>query len=304
MVDLSICISYFDAETYLAACLASIERNPPFCSYEILLVDDASSRPCKWMVEERFPSVRLMVNPTNLGFAASNNLAIRESKGRYVLLLNNDTEVLPGSLDALVSFAELHTNVAAVGPMLLNTDGSFQPQCKRGTLSPLSGVAYSLGFDRLFRGNHVLGEYLMTYADPRRTHDVKGLSGACMLVRREAIEQVGLLEERFRMYGEDIDWCYRMRARGWRVCYLPEAQVIHHGGKGGSVSLSYRNIYLYHRALWLLFTRYRQTRLFRLYGWLVWLALALRFVGCVVINSVRREKRVGTKKGQQLAARA
>ncbi len=299
-MQLSICITHYEAERHLDQCLTSIERNAPQCEYEIVVVDDASPRPCNYKLKPRHPHVRFMINATNLGFAGANNRAVRESKGRYVLLLNNDTEVLPGALDALVRFLDSHEDVGAVGPKLLNTDGSFQPQCKRGMLSPLSGIAYSFGLDRRFPMSRLLAEYLMTYAEPHQIHDVKGLSGACILARRNVLEQVGLLDESFGMYGEDLDLCYRIGAAGWRISYLPSARVIHHGGKGGSASMSYRNLYLYHRALWILFRRYPQTRLFPIYAWLAWLAIAARFLGCVGMNSLRHEKRVGTVKGRRL----
>jgi GT2 family glycosyltransferase len=300
-MKLSICISYYNALDYLSACLSSIERYPPSGVYEVLVVDDASPRTCVPLVRRQFPNVRLLANNVNRGFAASNNRAIRESRGSYILILNNDTEVFGGSLDALVGYLDENPNVGAVGPKVLNADGSFQLQCKRGMLSPLSGLAYSSGLDRRFPSVRAFGEYLMIDASPDETHEVKALSGACMLVRREAIQDVGMLNERFGMYGEDLDWCYRMGAAGWRICYYPLARIVHHGGKGGSASLSLRNRYLYHRALWLIFSRYPQSRWFPLYAGFVWMMIAARFLASGAANLLRDDKRVGTRKGNPTA---
>ncbi len=302
--SLSICITFYEADAFLRECLSSIEKFAPSITYEVLIVDDASPHPCPEDVVNAFQHVRLIRSRTNLGFAAANNLAIRSGKGRNVLILNSDTVVHPGALDALVRFLDDHPDAGAVGPKILNADGSFQPQCKRGMLSPWSGLIYNLGLNKLLPKSRIVGEYLLTWTDPDAQQDVKGLSGACMCVRRVALDQVGLMDESFGMYGEDLDLCYRIGAAGWRVCYLPSAQIVHHGGKGGSASLSYRNLYLYHRALWLIFSRYPQSKYFPAYGWLVWLIIGVRFASCILANLIRREKRVGTAKGDSAPGRS
>jgi hypothetical protein len=279
----------------LIRCLQSIANNPPQCEYEIIVIDDASPDSLKGN-DIAWPRVRVLRNTHNLGFAASNNRGIGESAGEFILLLNNDTEVLPGALDSLVSVLAKNPSVGAVGPKILNADGSFQVQCKRGMLSPLSGIAYSVGLDKRFPNVRPLSEYLLRWVDPDNESEVKALSGACILLRRAAVSVVGGMDESFGMYGEDLDLCYRLGTNAWKVSFVPTARIIHFGGKGGSAVSSYRNLYLYHRALWILFCRYPQTRFFWAYGWFVWLAIGVRFAVCSVSNFTRGEKRVGTQK--------
>ena len=261
------------------------------------MVDDASERPCAEAIADEFPWVRVITNASNMGFARSNNFAIEASTGRFVLLLNSDAEVFPASIDTLVGYLDDHDDVGAVGPKVINAEGGLQPQCRRGRLTPFTGFAYMTGLDRLFSGNRRLGEYLMRHEDPDCVHDVKALSGACMMVRREVIEQLGSFDEAFVLYGEDLDWCYRMGAAGWRIVYLPCARVTHHGGKGGTSIRFLRSLYYYHRSLWILLRRYPANGLFPLYGWFIALMLTVRFL-LLSSRGVWGGRRVGSRKGR------
>jgi len=211
----------------MASCLTSIKYVELLDNhYEVLVVDNASTDGSVEMARERFPQVRLMANPRNVGFATANNQAIRQSMGRYVLLLNPDTEVRPGAVEALVDFMEKNPLAGAAGARLLNPDGSLQYSC-----SPRPTLWRE--FLRLFHlpGVRPDGYYEMGDWDLSSPHKVDVLLGACLMLRREALVQVGLLDEGFFMYSEEVDLCLRLQQAGWGLYWVPESQVVHYGGQ-------------------------------------------------------------------------
>ena len=229
--DLCVVIVSYNTRDLLRACLrslaASLERTARELDAEITVVDNASSDGTADMVRADFPSVRLIPLMENRGFAAANNLAVRLSDSRYVLLLNPDTEVLDDAPLALVRFMDAHPGVAVCGCRLLNPDRTFQHSCFRFPTLPMS-------FLDLFPLHYRLLESRLNGRYPRRWYNhsfpIDHPLGACMMVRRQAIEQVGPLDEGFFMYCEEVDWCYRMKQAGWEIYYTPDAAVIHYGG--------------------------------------------------------------------------
>ena len=297
-MKLSICLTYYNALEYLQECLESIREHAPASSYEVVIVDDASERSCEQRVGEVFPAARVIVNERNLGFAGANNVAWTAAAGEYVLFLNTDTKILPGALDELVDYLDGHPEAGAVGPMVLNDDRSFQPQCRRGWLTPLSGLAYSLRLDRVFPTNPTLAEYLMRYTDRDRVQPVRALSGCCMMFRKVVLEAHGGLDEELHQYGEDLDLCYRIGNEGWQIVYDPRACIVHYGGKGGTNLRVVRSLYFFHRSMWIIFRRYNESRWFLLYGWLALLMLAVRFA-LASTQLLLGNRRAGTRKGAQ-----
>ncbi len=297
-MKLSICLTYYNALDYLVECLESIADHPPACEYEVVIVDDASALPCAAAVAAVFPTARVIRNAVNLGFAGANNVAWEQSSGEYVLFLNSDTKMLPDALDELVGYLETHSEAGAVGPMVLNTDGSFQPQCRRGRLTPLTGLTYSLRLDRLFPHHRTIAEYLMRYTDRDEVQPVRALSGCCMMFRRTVLDRYGGFDESLHQYGEDLDLCYRTGNAGWELAYDPRAQIIHHGGQGGTNLRVVRSIYYFHRSLWMVFRRYNTSRVFHLYSWFVLLMLGARF-GLSSVLLLAGNRRAGTRKGAQ-----
>ncbi len=189
------------------------------------MVDNASSDGSAAMVREEFPEVQLMENAENVGFAAGNNCALRQCRGRYAMLLNSDAQLQAGALRALMEFMDAHSNAGAAGPMLLYPDGRWQPSGRpfptlRRFLSEVTGAYARTGGDA----------HLLRDVDPEQVREVDEVSGACMIVRREAWEQAGLLDSRFFLLYEDVDWCRRIKEGGWKIFYLPQARVVHHYG--------------------------------------------------------------------------
>ncbi len=222
-MQISIVIVNWNTEALLRQCLASIMAHPPTGAFEVIVVDNASTDGSVSMVRDEFPGVLLLTNEKNVGFAAGNNRAIEASAGDTILLLNSDTVVRPGALEALWQFMERHPEAGAAGARLLNPDGSLQHSC-----FPLPTLL-SEGL-HLFHLDHRPRRAMQEWdvSEPRR---VGALLGACILLRREAVEQVGLLDEGYFMYSEEIDYCRRLHEAGWALYWAPEAEVVHYGGQ-------------------------------------------------------------------------
>ncbi|MCL5999309.1 MAG: glycosyltransferase family 2 protein [Chloroflexi bacterium] len=231
-MDLSIIIVNWNTRDLLRQCLSSIFADPPGIQYEVWVVDNASSDDSVQMVRRLFPQVQVIENPTNLGFARANNHGLELARARYALLLNSDTIVLPGALQELVRVANLHPEAGIVGCMLLNSDGSLQESWA--------------SFPTLW--SEVTGRNIRTRRSVGNTtglYDVDWVGGACLLAQSQAIRQVGLLDESYFMYSEEMDWCYRMRRCGWRVYYSASAKVVHLGGGSASRASASQLIRLY-----------------------------------------------------------
>ena len=193
------------------------------------------------MIEEEFPEVRLIANSENVGFTVGNNQGITASRGRYVLLLNPDTEIVGNALATMVEYMDHHPRVGALGPQLLNPDGSIQSSRRR---FPTLATAFleSTILQQWFPDNAVLRRYYILDRLDDEVQEVDWVTGACLLARREAIEEVGLLDEGFFMYSEELDWCRRAKGRGWKVIYLPTARVIHYGAQSSEQVKSFQHI--------------------------------------------------------------
>jgi GT2 family glycosyltransferase len=215
--SLSIVIVNFNGGQHLEDCLASLDEHPPATAYETVVVDNASTDASLGAARRR-SQVRVIALPRNVGFSAANNQGIRATGGRWILLLNNDTLVTPGALDTLLSRLDADASAAVAGPRLVDGDG--HPELSFGPMiSPFGELRQKLiNVRRVERAT-------------RSERYVDWVSGACLLVRRDVAEAVGLLDERFFLYTEDVDFCASIRARGWRVLFTPAAEIVHLRGK-------------------------------------------------------------------------
>ena len=295
---LSIIIVNYNAEKFLLECLDSIYAQTKQISFDVWVVDNNSMDTSVPMVQQNFPQVNLIENKENAGFIKANNKGILASKGTYVLSLNNDTVVLPGALEKLVDFMDRHPDAGACGAKVLNADGSIQHQCKRGFPTPSSALFYFLGLHKLFPRSKVFGHYLMTYLDADKTSEVDSLSGSCLMVRRRVIEDIGIMDEDYIMYGDDLDWCYRIKKAGWKIYYVPDAQIIHYGGMGGSRVLPYRNIWEFHRSMITFYKKHYANNHTALLNWGIYGMIFAKGIVNLVVNFLRKEKIVGSRKPQ------
>ncbi len=235
--DLSIVIVNWNTRKILLECLASIEEDASKPETEVIVVDNGSEDDSVAAVRERFPGVTVIENGENLGFARANNIGITRSKGRFVCLSNSDILVGKGCLAKMIAYLESHPEVGLVGPKILYPDLSLQNSCRRFP-NLWTRFLLALGADNAFRGSRWLYGEHMAWFDHDRTVDTDNVMGCFMLVRRQAIEEVGLLDERFFIYSEEVDWCKRMWKAGWRVAFFHEAEVVHHHAASSSIDRS------------------------------------------------------------------
>jgi N-acetylglucosaminyl-diphospho-decaprenol L-rhamnosyltransferase len=242
MHDLGIVILNWNTRDYLRRCLQTVLASQGEFTYRLVVVDNQSSDGSPEMVRAEFPNVELIVSPTNGGYSYGNNLGFRAmgyrgksdaaslaaaDAPRYALLLNPDTEVPPGALDDMVKFMDSRPEVGVAGPKLVLVNGQLDMACRRGFPTPLVSFYRFSGLAKLFSKSPRFGRYNMTFADPDQELEVDSVVGAYMQIRREAIAAVGLLDETFFMYGEDLDWAYRIKKAGWIVVYHPQVVVKH-----------------------------------------------------------------------------
>jgi hypothetical protein len=231
--DLTVVIPSYNTRDLMEQALRTVEEASGDLSVEIIVVDNASQDGSQQMVRERFPDAVLICNEKNVGFAGANNLAFRRARGRHILLLNSDTIVRADTLHTMVSYLDDHPQVGAAGCKVLNPDGTLQLDCRRAFPTPSAAIYKLTGLSRLFPQSRRFALYNLSYLDEDETAEVDALSGSFMLVRRETLQQVGGLDEAYFMYGEDLDWCFRMREAGWKIYYVPTTQIIHFRGQSG-----------------------------------------------------------------------
>lgn len=232
-LDLTVVIPSYNTRDLMEQALRTVEEASAEMSVEVIVVDNASHDGSQQMVQERFPEVTLICNDSNLGFAGANNLAFKRARGRHVLLLNSDTIVRPDTLRTMVGFLDEHPDAGAAGCKVLNPDGTLQLDCRRAFPTPSAAIYKLSGLSRLFPKSERFARYNLSYLDEDEIAEVDALSGSCMLVRRQTLQQVGGLDEAYFMYGEDLDWCFRMRAAGWKIFYVPTTEIIHFRGQSG-----------------------------------------------------------------------
>lgn len=230
-MDLSVVIVNYNVRQFLENALASVYRALHGLTGEVFVVDNASEDGSVEMVRSKFPAVHLIENPANVGFARANNVALKKARGRYLLLLNPDTVVQEDTFTVMVRFLDAHPEAGLAGCKILNPDGSFQLPCRRSFPTPWVAFTKIFGLSALFPKSRLFGRYNLTYLDPDETYPVDAVSGSFMMLRREVYEKVGGLDEAFFMYGEDLDWCYRIQQAGYRVYYVPTTQIIHFKGE-------------------------------------------------------------------------
>ncbi len=256
--DVSVIIVNYNVREFLEQALESVERAGVGLSVETFVVDNDSADGSTQMVRERFPQVHLIENEENVGFATANNQAIREASGRHLLILNPDTLLQEDTLHALVRFMDSHPDAGAAGCRILNPDGTFAPESRRSFPTPSVALYRLTGLSRFFPRSPIFGRYNLTYLPIDQESEVDALSGSCMMVRHAALYEngstaerastiatpqneptsrvspaqgAGLLDEGFFMYGEDLDWCYRIQQQAWKIYYTPTTQIIHYKGE-------------------------------------------------------------------------
>lgn len=228
-MDVSTVIVNWNTCDILRNCLASLYAKTRDVEFEVIVIDNASSDGSVDMVKSEFPQAELIANTENRGFAAANNQGIAVAQGRYVLLLNSDTVVLDGAIDKVVAFADTYPKAGITGCRVLNEDKTLQLSCFMFP-SVLNMFLLTTYLHKLFPKSKLFGRSRMTWWDGSDIREVDVVTGCFMLVRQEAIKQVGMMDEGFFMYWEETDWCYRFKRAGWKIMFTPCGEIIHLGG--------------------------------------------------------------------------
>ncbi len=228
-MKLSIVFVNWNTRDYLLGAIRSIREHPPDCDYEIIVVDNASADGSAAAVGAGFPDVSLIANDENAGYARGNNQGIEAASGSLVLLLNPDVIIREGALSRAVAIMEGQPDIGALGARLVHPDGRVQHSV-RGFPTPFAVACEALGLSRLFPNSRLLASYRMPWFDYGHRSDVDQPMGTFLMLRREALQQVGLLDERFTVFFNEVDWCYRAKRAGWRIVYAPDVEVVHYGG--------------------------------------------------------------------------
>lgn len=284
-MKISLVIVNYNTREELKSALRSIYALNGADELEVLVVDNGSADGSQEMVRSEFPGAHLVINEENRGYSQACNLGIMHTDAPYVMMLNSDIEFKESGPRELVEFLESHPRVGAVGPQLLNRDGSLQHSC-RNFPSLLESLGHAFLGD-LFPRNPFTRSYHMVDFDHTRASSVDWVSGAAMMLRRSAYEEVGGFDEGYFMYVEDVDLCWRLREAGWETYYYPEVKVVHHIARASSQH-STRMLYHHHRSMYRFFTRRER-------GWKGWLlrplilmGIAARFLFVMSLNKIRR----------------
>jgi N-acetylglucosaminyl-diphospho-decaprenol L-rhamnosyltransferase len=304
MFDLGIVVVNYNVCDLLRDCLKSVYASQGAFSFRVCVVDNGSTDASADMVAAEFPQAQL-VRAENRGYAAGNNVGLRSfgfsnpheraadgESPRYVLLLNPDTVLPPSALADMLAFMALHSEAGVAGPRLVREDGSLDKACRRSFPTPDVAFYRLVGLSRLFPWSERFGRYNVTFLPPDVTTQVDSVVGAFMLIRGEALAQVGLLDERYFMYAEDLDLCYRMKQRGWQVWYNAGVTVLHYKGQSSRQRSAFANVQFY-RTMRLFHDKHFEERTFFLMNWLIHGAIGLLGAWALVRDRLRPAERRG-----------
>jgi len=287
MKQISVIIVNYNVQEFLEQTLLSLDKALLDTTSEIIVVDNASIDGSVKMVRKRFPNVQLIESPKNLGFSAGNNLGIKEAQGQYIVLLNPDTVVQEDTFQKLLDFFARTPAASAATCKILNPDGSFSVDCRHSVPTPLTAFWKLLGLDRLFPKSKVFAKYNLTYLDENELNQVEAISGSFMMLRSETVAEVGLLDEDFFMYCEDIDYCHRINQAGGKIFYVPDSQIIHYKGESTKKNnLDY--VITFNRSLYTFYKKHYQQKYITPFKWLILFGVIFRGTVIYTKNLLRR----------------
>lgn len=242
-MDLSIIIVSYNTKDFLKKCLESVVSTTKNLSYEVIIVDNASTDATVEEIQSFWRSqislhktnFKLIENRENVGFAKANNLGLKMAKGKYILFLNPDTIICPETLEIMVKFMKNHLGVGAATCRVDLTNRKLDDACHRGFPTPWNSFCYFSGLSTIFPKSKIFAGYSMGFMDLSKPHEIDACAGAFMLVKREAGEQIGWWDEDYFFYGEDLDFCYRLKQKGWKIFYVPEVSILHYKGVSGGI---------------------------------------------------------------------
>lgn len=286
-MKLSVIIVNYNVKAYLEQCLRTVSQALEGMPSEVFVVDNQSTDGSVEMVRERFPKVKLIANTVNVGFSRANNQAIKEAQGEYVLLLNPDTVVGEDVFHKVVAFLDSRPQVGGLGVKMIDGTGRFLPESKRGLPTPQVAFFKIIGLTRLFPRSKVFGRYHLGHLPENEPARIEILSGACMFLRKRTLDEVGLLDESFFMYGEDIDLSYRITLGGYENWYYPEARIIHYKGESTKKS-SVNYVFVFYNAMAIFARKHFSRRGSGLFAAIITASIYLSAAGAIVTRFLRR----------------
>ncbi|MFA5991712.1 MAG: glycosyltransferase family 2 protein [Candidatus Doudnabacteria bacterium] len=283
-MDLSIIILSYKSKLDLQRLLPSVFASETKYSYEVIVVDNGSNDGTyEWLDTQlkdlRFKDLKIIKNQ-NTGFASGNNLGIRQTNGKYILLLNPDTKIEKDTLEVMLSFMDSHSEVGISGCKVVKPDGSLDLACRRKFPNPWNS------FKRLFLLSNA--DYNLTTIDVNQEMEIDSVMGAFLLIRKSVVELIGLLDEEFFMYGEDIDWCWRCKEEGFKVWYYPKTHITHFKGSS-SAKIALKALKWFHEAMWIFYRKHYKNQYPFFINWLVWLGIYLRLGVLILINAFKEK---------------
>jgi len=247
-MKISVIIVSYNVKEFLQQSILSLKNSLNDLEHEIIVVDNNSVDGTNEIIRYKFPDIILIENDNNRGFAAACNQGLAASKGEYLLLLNPDTMIQEDTIQTMINFFESVPDAGAAGCKILNADGTLQLACRRSFPSPLVALPKLLGLSRLFPKVKMFGKYNLTYVDPDELLEVDAISGSFLMFRRDVYEKIEGLDETFFMYGEDLDYCYRIKEAGWKIYYVPDTKIIHYKGESAKHA-SFDNFITFYKAM-------------------------------------------------------
>lgn len=285
MPDLSIVILSYRSKSDLGRLLPSVYSSQTRFSYEVIVVDNGSNDGTfEWLEAWQHltaPKNFRLIKNQNTGFAHGNNLGLRQARGRYLLLLNPDTELKADTLEIMLAFMESRPKIGISGCKVLKPDGNLDLACRRRFPNPWNAFA------RLFLLSKT--SYNVLDSDENQPQAVDSVMGAFLLIRSAVMQKIGFLDEEFFMYGEDLDWCWRCKAAGYEVWYYPQAQIVHYKGSS-SRKTPFRALKWFHDAMWIFYRKHYANQYFFLFNWLVFAGIYGRLFGLVILNFFKQER--------------
>lgn len=290
-IELSVIIVNYNVKEFLANCLQSVQKASKSISTEIFVVDNNSSDSSISFLKPRFRDVTFIENDENLGFGKANNQAIKKASGKYTLILNPDTLLQEDTLQILIEHMDQNENCGACGCKILNPDGTFAPESRRSIPTVSAAIYKAIGLATLFPENKHFSAYYQGWKDENEGGQVPVLSGSFMFFRTSCLKEVGGFDERFFMYGEDIDLCYRVTEAGWEIHYVPKTSIIHYKGESTKKNeLTYNRVF--NDAIYKFFDKHYTSRYSRLFKFLIFWAIQFRAIASFFINNIRSYKYV------------
>ena len=286
-MKLTVIIVNYNVETYLKQCLSSVMKALDKITGEVFVVDNQSTDGSVAMVRQQFPEVKVIANTENIGFSRANNQAIKVAQGEYVVLLNPDTVVGEDIFQTVCQFMDQHPDSGGLGVKMIDGAGHFLPESKRGLPTPAVAFYKIIGLTRLFPRSKVFGRYQLGHLADNEIAEIEILSGACMFLRKKTLDKVGLLDESFFMYGEDIDLSYRIMLGGWKNYYYPKAQIIHYKGESTKKS-SINYVIVFYNAMAIFAKKHFSSKGADLIGSLISAAIFISAILAIIVRFLQR----------------